>query len=65
MVKRRWSLVLGLALTVSAVAGAVAYAAPANKIRKPTPTAPVLLPPLPPAIIDDTLVIGGNNIKAR
>ena len=61
----RCSLVLALALTFSAVAGDVAGAAPTNRIRKPTPTPPATMPPLPPAVIDDTLAIGGQDINAR
>jgi len=56
---------LALALTFSAAAGDVAGAAPAARIRKPTPAAPSNMPPLPPAVIDDTLGIGGEDIKAR
>jgi len=62
---RRWSLVLALALTFSAVAGDVVGAAPASRIRKPTPVPPSNMPPLPPAVIDDTLLIGGEDINAR
>jgi predicted aspartyl protease len=62
---RRWSLVLALALTFSAVAGDVVDAAPTSRIRKPTPTPPSEMPPLPPAVIDNTLAIGGEDINAR
>ena len=62
---RRWSLVLALALTFSAVTGDVAGAAPPSRIRKPTPIPPSNMPPLPPAMIDDTLAIGGEDINAR
>lgn len=65
MFTRRWSLVLALALTFSAVAGDVAGAAPASKIGKPTPAPNSKMPPLPPAVIDDTLSIGGDDINAR
>jgi predicted aspartyl protease len=54
-----------VALTFSAVGGDGVVAAQAPRIHKPTPTAPVQLPPLKPAIIDDTLTIGGEDIKAR
>ena len=64
MFRRRWSLVL-VALMVSAMAGDVVGAAAAPRIRKPTPAAPIRMPPLPPAVIDDTLAIGGEDIKAR
>jgi hypothetical protein len=62
---RRCSLVLALALAFSAVAGDVVDAAPASGIRKPTPTPPSEMPPLPPAVIDNTLAIGGEDINAR
>jgi Aspartyl protease len=62
---RRLRLIVALALTVSAAADAGAGAAPAPRIRKPTPAPPAALPPLPPAVIDDTLAIGGEDIKAR
>ena len=55
-------MALGLA---TAVAGDVAGAEPPPQIHKPTRTAPVKMPPLAPAVIDDTLAIGGNDIKAR
>ena len=61
----RFSLVVALALTFPALAGDGAGAAQAPKIQKPrqVPTRPV--PPLPPAVIDDKLLIGGEDIKAR
>ena len=61
----RCSLVLALGLTFSAVAGDVAGAAPPSRIRKPTPAPTSKMPPLPPAVIDDTLAIGGEDINAR
>jgi len=61
----RCNLVLALALTLSALAGDVAGAAQAPKIRKPIPVPPSAMPPLPPAVIDDTLAIGGEDINAR
>jgi len=49
-----------------AMAGDAAGAAQAPRIHKPTPTAPPTnMPPLPPAVIDDTLAIGGEDINAR
>jgi hypothetical protein len=61
----RCSLLLACGLMFSAVAGDVAGAAPASGLRKPTPIAPANMPPLPPAVIDDTLAIGGDDINAR
>lgn len=60
----RFSLVAALALTCSALAG---HAAPAQKpkIGKPVPTDPRPMAPLPPAVLDDTLAIGGEDINAR
>lgn len=43
---------------------ALGLAAPAAGAPKPLDPAAVM-PPLPPAVIDDTLVIGGENIDAR
>ena len=61
---RRWSLVLALALTFTAAAGDMVGAAP-PRIRKPIPIPPSSMPPLPPAVIDDALAIGGEDINAR
>jgi hypothetical protein len=66
---RRWIPFLALALTFSPVAGDVAGdvagAAAPSKIRRPVPIPPSNMPPLPPALIDDTLAIGGEDINAR
>jgi len=61
----RCSLVLALGLIFSAMAGNVAGATPASAKPKPTPAPASKLPPLPPAVIDNTLAIGGNDINAR
>lgn len=52
------------ALTCS---GAVEAAAGPPRIGKPRPAPPNLtpMPPLPPAVIDNTLAVGGEDIKAR
>ncbi|MFD1611196.1 aspartyl protease family protein [Sphingomonas tabacisoli] len=50
-----------LALGLVLAAGPVGAAAPK---RKPLPEG-AIMPPLPPAVIDDTLAIGGNDIDAR
>ena len=62
---RRWSLVLVMALTISAVAGDIVQAAPVSQFHKPTPAPNTKMAPLPPAVIDDTLTIGGEDIDAR
>ena len=56
--------VLLLALLIASHAGT---AAQAPHIRKPRPAPPAVstMPPLPPAILDNTLAIGGEDIKAR
>ncbi len=58
-------LLWGLAL--SAVAGGVGAAAQVPQISKPRPAppSPSNMPRLPPAAIDDTLAIEGQDIKAR
>lgn len=48
-----------------AVTGSAAQAPKINKPR-PAPTdLPIDVPPLPPAVLDDTLNIGGDDVKAR
>jgi hypothetical protein len=56
-----------LALTVSAMAGISASTAQAPRIGKPRPPPPGPAPvmPLPPAQFDSSLVVGGQDIKAR
>jgi hypothetical protein len=63
--KSRFSLVLLLALTFPASAGGETAVAQAPRIQKPqiVPTRPAIPPS--PAVIDDKLVIGGEDIKAR
>jgi hypothetical protein len=59
-------LILLCGLTWSALAGFGAAAQP-PQISKPRPAPPSAstMPPLPPAIIDDTLSIGGDDVNAR
>ena len=56
---------LGLALPAGAVC--VAAAAEPPRIRKPgpAPNTPPDVPPLPPAVFDPSLAIGGQDVKAR
>lgn len=60
-----FSLVLSLALLFSASTGDQARASQAPKMEQPRPAPTSRMPPLPPAVIDDKLVIGGEDIKAR
>lgn len=60
----RYSLIPALALACSAVGGDVLSAqAPRPGKPVPVPTRPML--PLPPAVIDDTLAVTGEEIDAR
>lgn len=60
----RYKLILMLAAALAVEAGA---AAQAPKLRKPRPAppGPSAMPPLPPAVLDDSLAIGGDDVKAR
>lgn len=60
-------LILGLALAVSASPAHPSAAAEPPRIGKPRPAPPTPsnLPPLPPAVIDDELSIGGDDLNAR
>lgn len=64
---RRSGLMVALAATCLAVTGDVAAAAQATRIARPTPAPPLssTMPPLPPAVIDNTLAIGGDDVNAR
>ena len=64
LLRHRYGMVLGLALSCSALAG-VAVSAQKPKIPKPMPAQPRPMPPLPPAVLDDNLAIGGEDIGAR
>src|SRR4051794_3842662 len=58
---------LARALAWSLVAGGIGGAAEPPKIAKPRPAPPSTgaMAPLPPAVIDDSLAIGGDDVKAR
>lgn len=60
----RHRLILSLAMLLAGSAGAAAQAPRISKPR-PAPPGPSSMPPLPPAIIDDKLAIGGQDVKAR
>jgi len=59
----RYGLVLGMLGLVMARDGV--GAPPAPRIARPIPVPPSKLPPLPPAVIDNSLSIGGTDINAR
>ncbi|MDB5669387.1 MAG: hypothetical protein JWO25_346 [Alphaproteobacteria bacterium] len=63
----RYGLVLTLALAAATCAGGPGAAAEPPRIGKPRPAPPATtpMPPLPPAIIDDTLAVGGTDVDAR
>jgi hypothetical protein len=63
----RLCLLLAWALAWSALAGSAGAAAEPPKIAKPRPAPPSAgaMAPLPPAVIDDSLAIGGDDVKAR
>ncbi len=67
MLISRYSLILAMALTGSAVALGVGAAAQAPRISKPRPAppSPSTMPPLSPAEIDDSLAVEGDDIEAR
>src|SRR3954451_10820497 len=58
---------LAWALAWSLIAGGTGAGAEPPKIGKPRPAPPSggAMAPLPPAVIDDTLAIGGDDVKAR
>ena len=60
-------LAFALALTSCVVGGDAAAVAQATRISKPRPAPPAAstLPPLPPAVFDNQLKIGGQDVKAR
>jgi hypothetical protein len=63
----RGFLTVALALTLSSLTGNLEAAADAPRIRKPMPapaTAPNI-PPLPPAVFDNGLAVGGEDVKAK
>jgi predicted aspartyl protease len=64
MLVPRHRLILLLALLVAGHAGTAAQAPRISKPR-PAPPGPSTMAPLPPAIIDDKLAIGGQDVKAR
>ena len=61
----RRRLAAALVLACSLVTGPAAQAPRISKPRPAPTTAPVAMPPLPPASIDNSLDIGGDDINAR
>src|SRR6185503_13116997 len=60
------TLILAFSLLLSSVSGDIAGAEP-PKIAKPrpAPATPPNIPPLPPAVFDPNLAVGGTDVKAR
>ena len=61
--RRRFLLICGLLSWFAA--GSAAIAAEAPRIPKPEAVPPRPITPLPPAVLDNTLLIGGEDINAR
>lgn len=65
MQARRYVLIIGLWVALSVLGGDSGGAAQTAKPAKPVRVEPRAMEPLPPAVIDNTLAIGGEDIKAR
>ncbi|HEX8571317.1 MAG TPA: retroviral-like aspartic protease family protein [Allosphingosinicella sp.] len=61
----RSRLVLALLLIASALGGGAGAEPPKIGKPRPAPPGPSNMPPLPPAIIDESLEIGGDDVEAR
>ena len=61
----RSGLVLAWALIGSVLAGGAEAQAPKIGKPRPAPPGPSAMPPLPPAVIDESLAIGGDDVEAR
>jgi predicted aspartyl protease len=58
-------IALGLAFSAVAIDVDAAVQAPRISKPRPAPPGPSTMPPLPPAVIDNALAIGGDDVKAR
>ena len=65
IITRRFSLVTACAVICLGTVGAKVGPAPAFPPVRPVGAPPASSRPLPPAVIDDTLDVGGEDIKAR
>ena len=61
----RRSLILALGALCSAMAGGALAAPPTARSARPVRVAPQRAEPLPPAVIDNQLAIGGEDINAK
>ena len=63
----RYTFVPAIGIAATALAGGMLAAAQPPRISKPRPAPPSTrtMPPLPPAVIDDTLAVEGEDIDAR
>ena len=62
---RRLGQALSIGLILAALNGMAGAAAPKIGKPRPAPEGPVAMPPLAPAIIDDTVEIAGEDVNAR
>ena len=63
--KDAYLLAQRITLLALALAWAAAGAAQVPRLNKPKPVPPTQMPALPPAVIDDSLAIGGEDVDAR
>lgn len=65
MISPRLGFILSVGLALAAVTAVAGAAAPKVGKPRPAPDGPVAMPPLVPAVIDDTVEIGGQDVNAR
>ena len=61
----RCASILAFGLILSAVSGDIGAAPPKISKPRPAPDIPANVPPLPPAVFDKTLAVGGDDVKAK